>query len=334
MAEYEESILRGFPNVIPYECNKKIIEQMEKNICKLNIGKNQGTGFFCIIPFPNKNKMLPVLITNNHIINSDLLYKPKAKIKLDIKEEQNTKDINLDNRMKYTNKDYDITIIEIKEKDNINNYLELDDIIIDDILNNINKTKEYINETIYIIQYPENKLSVSYGILDSIYEIERYNFNHKCNTKGGSSGSPILNTNNKVIGIHKKGHENQEFKIGSFLNEPIKEFIELNNKSNEKLLKELNDKDNLNIKDANIDRLDLGFKKLGNNFLQELSKIKLKQLKNLNLNGNNISDINVLENFKFDKLESLNLGHNKISDINILEKVNFKELKELISLLF
>ena len=55
--------------------------------------------------------------------------------------------------MKYTNEEYDITIIEIKEEDNIKNYLELDDIIINDILNNNNKNKEYINETIYIIQY-------------------------------------------------------------------------------------------------------------------------------------------------------------------------------------
>ena len=49
------------------------------------------------------------------------------------------REIKLDNRMKYTNKDYDITIIEIKEEDKINNYLELDEIIINDIINNINK---------------------------------------------------------------------------------------------------------------------------------------------------------------------------------------------------
>ena len=95
--------------------------------------------------------------------------------------------------------------MEIKEEDNIKNYLELDDIIINDIINNKNKNKEYINETIYIIQYPENKLSVSYGILDKIYEDKIYNFNHKCSSRGGSSGSPILNINNKIIGIHKEG---------------------------------------------------------------------------------------------------------------------------------
>ena len=84
--------------------------------------------------------------------------------------------------MIYTNKEYDITIIEIKENDNIKNYLELDDKIIEDILNNNNKNNKYIDDTIYIIQYPEGKLSVSYGILHSIYEDKKYNFIHKCST--------------------------------------------------------------------------------------------------------------------------------------------------------
>ena len=119
------------------------------------------------------------------------------------------KQINLNDRIKYTNEEYDITIIEIKENDNIKNYLELDDKIIEDILNNNNRNNKYIDDTIYIIQYPEGKLSVSYGILNSIYEDEKYNFNHLCSTKGGSSGSPILNINNKIIGIHKKGYNNK-----------------------------------------------------------------------------------------------------------------------------
>ena len=204
MEDNKQNILVGYPNIISYECTKKIKEQMERNICKINIGNSQGTGFFTKIPFPDLNNMLPVFITNNHIINNELLYNEDIKIKIDIYDESDNKEINLNNRMKYTDEEYDITIIEIKKEDNINNYLELDEIIINDIINNINKNKIYINETIYIIQYPENKLSVSYGILENIYMDKKYNFNHKCSTKGGSSGSPILNINNKLIGIHKK----------------------------------------------------------------------------------------------------------------------------------
>ena len=97
----KECILTGYPNVISYDCTKKIIEQMEKNICKLKIGKTQGTGFFCKIPFPNENNMLPVLMTNNHIIDEEFLFKKNENISLEIEDEINPKTIYLDNRIKY-----------------------------------------------------------------------------------------------------------------------------------------------------------------------------------------------------------------------------------------
>ena len=101
MEEQKESVLNDYPNIISYECSKKIIEQMERNICKINIGQIQGTGFFCKIPFPTQNQMLPVFITNNHVINNDILYNDNFKIKLDIEEEENLKEIILNkNRMK------------------------------------------------------------------------------------------------------------------------------------------------------------------------------------------------------------------------------------------
>jgi len=324
MEENKESIITGYPNVIPYECTKKLVEQMEKGICKIIIGNKQGTGFLCKIPFPNKNKILPVFITNNHIINRDLLNNSDAKIIIDIKEEADLKEIYLNHRIKYTNKEYDITIIEIKEKDNIKNYLELDDIIINDILYNINKNKEYINETIYLIQYPENKLSVSFGILNYIYDDKKYNFNHKCSTKWGSSGSPILNIDNKIIGIHKEGNMNSKnYNRGLFLNYPIKDFI------NEILLKMFNKKYNLDIQNTKIDNFNLVNFKLKNEGLIYFSKIEFKGLKTLCMRYNNISDIKVLEKVHFENLEILKLGENEISDINVFEKVNFKELKEL-----
>ena len=65
---------------------------------------------------------------------------------------------------------------------------------------------------------------------------KEYNFNHKCCTKGGSSGSPILNMNNKLIGIHKEGIKNK-YNKGLFLNYPIKEFI--NSEMEKKLEKKL-----------------------------------------------------------------------------------------------
>ena len=44
--------------------------------------------------------------------------------------------------------------------------------------------------------------------------------------------------------------------------------------------------------------------------------MNFKELKELYLFNNNISDIKVLEKVKFEKLEKLNLSENKISKIN------------------
>jgi len=103
--------------------------------------------------------MLTVLITNNHIINEDILYKKDAKISIFIKEEKKYKELNLNDRIKYTNKkkEYDITIIEIKENDGINNFLELDDKIINGIMTNQSENDDYIDKTFYVIQYPEGE---------------------------------------------------------------------------------------------------------------------------------------------------------------------------------
>ena len=114
--------MEHYPKSITLEGIEIILEQMKKAICKINIGNNKGIGSFCKIPFPDNNNLLPVLITNNHIVDEIIL--KRKKILLLINNER--KEIVLDNRIKYTNKEYDITIIEIKKKDRIENYLELD----------------------------------------------------------------------------------------------------------------------------------------------------------------------------------------------------------------
>ena len=156
-----------------------------------------------------------------------------------------------------------------------------------------------------------------------IYIDKKYNFNHKCSTRGGSSGSPILNIkNNKLIGIHKESN-NKKYNRGLFLNYPIKEYLQINNNNNK--LEEFNKKYNLNIQ-LDTNKINLGFKRIGNEGLKDLCQIEFKELKELYLNENNISDIKVLENVKFEKLEILDLGWNKIKDKSIISKLKIKNI--------
>ena len=52
--EEKEDYITGNPIAIPFNCIEKMINQMKKNICKIKIGDDQGTGFFCKIPFPDQ----------------------------------------------------------------------------------------------------------------------------------------------------------------------------------------------------------------------------------------------------------------------------------------
>ena len=79
---YEKALI-GYPKEVDLEKTEKIVEQMKKYICKVAFTNgNKGTGSFCRIPFPNKEKILPVLITNNHVIDESILNDEKNIITL------------------------------------------------------------------------------------------------------------------------------------------------------------------------------------------------------------------------------------------------------------
>ena len=218
MEATKEKKLNNYSEPVSLETTEKIIEQMKNCICKIRTENGQkGTGFFCKIPFPDFEHLLPILITNNHIIDESILENEKNKVILLLNNDKEIKEIKLENRIKYTNKEYDITFIELKENDGITKFLELDN----NIKTNINIS--YIGESIYILHYPGSKnVAVSYGILKNINKEISYNFEHLCSTDLGSSGGPILNlSNSKIIGVHKESSNKYNFNIGLFLNQPL-----------------------------------------------------------------------------------------------------------------
>ena len=200
------------------EGTKKILDQMTNCICKVKNNLLIGTGFFCKIPY--NNTKINVLITSYQIIN-EFYFNQNNNINLLMNDYNQLKIINIDpTRNIYFNKGYNTTIIELKDYDNITNFLELDDNLFG---NNIKSIFE--NESIYILQYLNGaKAIVSYGNLN---QLNGYNINHSCFINSGSNGAPILNlTNNKVIGItlEIQGMMNNN-NNGIFLKNPIEDYI-------------------------------------------------------------------------------------------------------------
>ena len=198
---------------------------IKKCVCKIDLGKKKGTGFFCKVPPKN----IKIFVTNNHVLNQDSLNIEK-NLNIFIQDEK--KVINLNKkRFILTEKDLDFTIIEILNEDNINNFLEIDEFI---------NTKNYEGYQVFTMQHPKGgKLQYSHG---KILERNEKFFLYSLGTSRGSSGAPILLLENlKLIGLHKGEYEldkNKEIvKLGIPINLIINEInknlkINTNNNNN------------------------------------------------------------------------------------------------------
>ena len=96
------------PDYIPFEDMEIISEQKKDNVFKI-MKKNDifGTGFLCLIPFPDKLNLIPVLFTCNHVLNEDDI-SPGKEIKL-LFNDKIEKIIKIDETRKtWTNTEYDL----------------------------------------------------------------------------------------------------------------------------------------------------------------------------------------------------------------------------------
>jgi hypothetical protein len=177
----QEKYLKISPEPISVEGTKTILNQMQNFICK--ICGNNGTGFFCKIKNPEKNDFMNVLFTNNHVLSEQDI-KDNKIINITINNDSISKNIKIDeNRIRYTNKDLDVTIIEIKEeKDDIHDFLDLDE--------DIYKNKELLEniygkfkKSVYVLHYPKaDVVNVSYGLSAKMIDSSIY---HTCSTDFG-----------------------------------------------------------------------------------------------------------------------------------------------------
>ena len=177
-----------------------------------------------------------VLITNNHVLGKEDIV-PGKIIPLSLNNGEIPKNIKIDSERKvYTDKNFDLTIIELNKNDKIEHFLTLDKTIIERINSEKDDlsitSRNYYNKfyegaSVYILNYVE-EMFVSYGLINTITEIK---INHKCSTIEGASGSPILLLGtNKVIGVHNKGSAHKfQFKFGIFLLKPLITFLKIYN---------------------------------------------------------------------------------------------------------
>ena len=230
-----EPISTIYHTPVTIDKTSKILDQMKKSICKIKTKNGRGTGFFCTAELKSKEAQL--LITSHHIVDKKILDSDGSLDIIIDNDEEKTIEIN-EKRKVYINKEYDLTIIELREKDKIKDFLELDNIFDNDY--------NLSNQSIYLLQYSklgkDQKAAVSYGMLK---EIEGYDMVNYCNALTGSIGGPILNLqNNKVIGMHREASSEGinkatflKFALEEFFNNENIEKIEISEEQSEKKVK-------------------------------------------------------------------------------------------------
>ena len=136
--KYEEAKILGAKE--PELLEKSKHKDKGSCICKIS-AKSIGTGFFC--KMAHKNELVPVLITNYHVIDDNYVGSNNS-LKVYINEDYKFININK-NRIIYSssNNEYDIMIIRLKDGE-IDHYLKIDGNIFE------NSENAYKDEPIYI----------------------------------------------------------------------------------------------------------------------------------------------------------------------------------------
>ena len=188
---------------------KEIFEKNLDKICEIYCNdKKEGTGFICMIPDPeNNNHNIIVLLTCYHVANIDKIKILHYKFKNHSKKEISFED---QNRRKWYNKELDYACIEMLEKDNIINCLNIDENLYE---NNYTKINLY-NKIVLVFTIFQSE-EMSFGFIKKISNSKLLYSNDTIN---GYSGSPVIRKdNNEVIAIHQAGYPTKKINIGILL---------------------------------------------------------------------------------------------------------------------
>lgn len=317
----------GFENtfensfVIPESFSEAIYNSIGRIELEIDGNNKISTGFFM------KIKNYNFFLTCHHSIeeknvnlkkNINIFY-GKSK-----NETKKTIELNKDKRFIKCFKELDVILIEILKNDNINEekYLFPD-------LNYKNDLSHYIDIPIYTAGYPNVNIYNKERHISSgkIEKIENGIIYHNCDTRKGSSGSPLIDIYKLVIGIHYGG--DKKINYGTFIGRIIDK---LNLEEKEERIKILNINQNkeknyskiINDKHKKIDfKINENKKNEKLNIINETQK---NSLQNSNIKSNNSNKSFIKEK---DPNKSQDFG-NFLSNISGMEGISPQLFAEII----
>ena len=228
--KFRESSIFINNTFIDYE-NKKIYEEILKEIKKkdsifrINLKNNkQGFCFLCEIPYEYRYDNT----TESIIINNDFINELEEN-KLKIINNNKIIEVDINNKFKHIDKDYNITIINLEKSIyEFKNYFEV---------NNIFKYENDNEESkIYILYYSNDKqIKISFGELKKTGDKKIFIF---LNSKNDFPfGSPIFDYRTKILIGYYKGYNSQKnYNEGQYMRYPLNNFIYENHNHNLKFI--------------------------------------------------------------------------------------------------
>ena len=205
---------------IPESLSEAIYNSIARIEFEINGQNKISTGFFMKIEINKKHNFFFTCyhsITQENIDskkNINIYYgKSNNETKINIKLDKNERIIKCFEEL-------DTTAIEILNIDKIqdNKYLFPD-------LNYQNGIDQYNNIQIYLAGYPKNPIfknerHATSGEIKKIIEDKIY---HTCDTRKGSSGSPLIDCRKNIIGIHTGYCKKENLNLGTFIGKIIDE---------------------------------------------------------------------------------------------------------------
>jgi surface protein len=312
--------------------NQKLIidEQQQKSICKIRINYDDiGYGFLALSPLTNK-KILVAKIDSSYFLSKE------NDIKLIINNKDPILLMSNEQRIIYSNGKFNITILELKESDGINedNFLHFDF----DGKENNNMIRSYKGKEIYIIPYKtKSKIIYPLGKIVDIEDNEK--FVHDCKDLDKDLiPFPVFSLDNyKIIGI------NESINKGIFLKNILDEFNELvkkeeDDKKEKKEKKKENDdiiikkklsseiRDRINENKSKMNQIKKGMKRnIGDNNLSMENNEKNIMILIIVVNPEDVgNEVYFLDNYKYINPQ------NKKRETGFMKEI--KDLKEKVIL--